>query len=701
MNSTFRKLIPMSQKRFSFPSFLFSPPVFLFLLALLAYAPFFWERGFYWDEAPWTWIYYRLGPDALTRTFSTSRPFWGLIYQLMLPLIGPHPWAWQLLVIPLRWLTAVLVWVLIRQLWPGQSRLALWTGALFLVYPGLGQNFIALMYTHFYIVLCAFLGSLICSVVAVRRKDWRWHLPALFLCLVNLLTMEYFYFLEFIRPVFFFLLFSESLDWKAAAKKISAFWPPVRQSLQHAWPYVFLFVGVTVWRAFFFTNQNASYTYQTLADLRANFFYGVGILLQNIGLAFWESVPHAWLFSFEPVDPPTLGWGATILAFSLALAATLLTGLYFRRQAALEQGNPAQAFSPLSPFLVGLLAWFLSGGAYWLVGARTLPQLHFSADRFTLSFMFGSCLMLAALLSWLGARPRLQHVLLALLIGFAVGRHFQTNLIYRRDWATQRTFFWQMSWRAPSLQPGVTLLTNDLPVTVFSDNSLSGPLNWIYNAGLLSDPRAFDPGMNYILYFASVRVQENRALGEKLLPSQSFEQNYLARVFHGNTSKMIVAHFEPPGCFRILDPEIDPLNTLIPPVLRDAAPLSNPAMVLDTPAARLPDFYQPEPAHNWCYYFSQAELARQLGDWKQVNRLAKQAFALDDHPNDPLENFVFIEGYARAGEWKQALALTEKAYNFSKQTMRPMLCKLWERISRTASDSTEAVSAAQAALKCK
>ena len=39
----------------------FSFPLLLLLLALLTYAPFFWERGFYWDEAPWTWIYFGLG----------------------------------------------------------------------------------------------------------------------------------------------------------------------------------------------------------------------------------------------------------------------------------------------------------------------------------------------------------------------------------------------------------------------------------------------------------------------------------------------------------------------------------------------------------------------------------------------------------------------------------------------------------------
>jgi hypothetical protein len=110
-------------------------PLFLFILALLTYALFFWERGFYWDEAPWTWVYYRLGPAALTKLFSTSRPFWGLIYQVMLPLVGPHPWVWQILMVLLRWLSAVLVWAIFGQVWPKNPRSALWVSTLFLVYP--------------------------------------------------------------------------------------------------------------------------------------------------------------------------------------------------------------------------------------------------------------------------------------------------------------------------------------------------------------------------------------------------------------------------------------------------------------------------------------------------------------------------------------------------------------------------------------
>ena len=103
----------------------------------------------------------------------------------------------------------------------------------------------------------------------------------------------------------------------------------------------------------------------------------------------------------------------------------------------------------------------------------------------------------------------------------------------------------------------------------------------------------------------------------------------------------------------------------------------------------LPDFYNPEIPHSWCYYFSRAELARQNGDWSGVLDFYQKALSTGDHPNDPLESFVFIEGYAHAGKWDDARKLTRETYKFSKEVMRPMLCTLWQRIDREVPASPE------------
>lgn len=633
-----------------------SVPWLLLLVAVLAYGLLFWARGFYWDEAPWAWIYYRLGPEALTRTFSTSRPFWGLIYQLTMPVIGPHPWRWQVLMVLMRWLTSVLVWVLLRKVWPINPRPALWTSLLFLVYPGLGQNFMALMYTHFYIVLNCLLLSLYLSVLAMQRPDKGvlWSIAALILSLVNLMTMEYFYFLELVRVLLFWM--GAQGPWRAK----------LRPTAIRYVPYFAVFVGVSVWRAFFFKNQNASYEYAALNLIRHSPLEGLWVLMQSVVLSFWETVARAWIFSYALVNPSILGPRTITAAVGVVLVTAVLTGFYLYRYRRPSQSDRAWAGQSL---ILGASAWLLAGGSFWLVGIQ--PELHFSSDRFTMPFMLGSSLLVAGLLALLASRPRIQYVLLGLLVGFSVGRQFLTNSTYVHDWATQRTFFWQMLWRIPSLKPSAIVLTNDLPVTYFSDNSLSAPLNWIYSS----------PGrLDNMLFFASVRL--NRALPE-LRPGLPVEQNYLAAVFHGNTSEMIVVNFAPPACVRVLDPEIDDINRLLPPQLRDAAFLSNVSLIRSGPSIKLPSsMYGSEISHGWCYYFERASLAAQEEDWEAVTKLAEVAFRLDDHPNDPIERFVFVEGYAHVGNWSRAIELSEESYGVSRSFVGPVLCRLWGRIER-------------------
>ncbi|MGA7193113.1 MAG: hypothetical protein WBW94_05720 [Anaerolineales bacterium] len=639
-----------------------SIPFLLFLLAALTYGLFFWQRGFYWDEEPWTWIYYRLGPAALTQTFSTSRPFWGMIYQLTLPIIGPVPWRWQVLVVIMRWLTALLVWAVLRQVWPKNPHPALWTSLLFLVYPALGQNFVALMYTHFYIVLNCFLLSLYFSILAIRVPSRRllFTILAVALALVNLITMEYFYFLELFRVVLFWFVLDA--QWKEKIRRVALL----------SIPYLLAFLSVSFWRAFFFKNQNASYGYVALSLIRQSPIGGIESLLKNIFFSFLETVFHAWFFPFQTVDVSLLGPRTTALAFGLAILSMLLIGLYlycFSRFDRFENNWVRQAF------ILGAFAWLFAGGSFWLVGIQ--PQLHFSEDRFTMPFMLGSSLLIVALIGLLKAKPKIQYILLALLVGFSVGKQFQTNTDYRRDWTTQRDFFWQMSWRIPSLAPDSAILVNDLPVTYSSDNSLSGPLNWMYSpAGQ----------MDHILFFASIRTGVAYPALEPNLP---IHINYLAKVFDGNTSRVVAIKFDPPSCLRVLDPEIDSENRLLPEFMRKVAALNNYSMINpSSPVMPPPSFYFPEISHGWCYYFEQADLARQLTDWPRITKLGDIAFHLNDYPNDPVERFVFIEGYAHEGDWSEAKELSLESYRVSPSYVSPLLCILWNRIDRETPNSS-------------
>jgi hypothetical protein len=78
-----------------------------------------------------------------------------------------------------------------------------------------------------------------------------------------------------------------------------------------------------------------------------------------------------------------------------------------------------------------------------------------------------------------------------------------------------------------------------------------------------------------------------------------------------------------------------------------------------------------------------------MGDWEKVVKLGDTAFTLSDHPNDPVERFVFVEGYAITGNWERAKELAIQSFKVSPNYVGPLLCKLLNRINNEVSFSNE------------
>lgn len=633
-------------------------PVFtLFLLTLLAYGLLVPFLGFYWDDLPMSWIRYQLGIGAMVRYFSNNRPIWGMLYRLTTGLIPQIPVYWQLFALFWRWMTAVLFWLLLKRLWPRQEEMAFWASALFLLYPGFNQQWVAYLYSHFFIVLSLFLFSLLAMFQAseVSKHRLLWLIAALLASALNLWMMEYFFFLELVRP---FLLWAflhsrgESLS--------------LRKRLVRNWlPFGGLWLLAVFWRLFVFNNQ----VYQTglLDHLKEAFFPTLWQLSQTIFLALKTVLLDGWLRLFPLARPSVDGPGTTIAFWGVVVFSTGVVVLFLWNRRSTPQETPI-----LSPILIGLVALFLAGWPFWL--AELTVSVQFPANRFTLPFLFGMSLLLSGFLAYL--RPRgLRWGVALLLVVLASGRQFLWADLYRRDWRVQRTMFWQMIWRAPSLVPNTIVLINEGALNFYADNSLAAALNWIYAPDLHST------SIPYALFFPTNRL--GGALSS-LQPDQPVRYSFLAGSFEGSTSQVVAFYFRPPGCLRFLDAEIESVNRMIPveSLMREASLLSDARWISDQALARMPSVYGPEPPHGWCYYFQKADLARQQKDWSQVVTLGEKAFRLDDHPNDPLEYFPFIEAYAHLGKWSQALKLSQQAYRVSPRFVAPPLCRLWQRIHR-------------------
>jgi hypothetical protein len=641
-------------------AFLTSPPLVLAIVAFLAYGLLLPQLGFYWDDLPMSWIRYQLGPAAMARYFSTNRPVWGLLYQVTTRLFPQVPIYWQVFALFWRWLTGLLVWAILRELFPKLSRIALGVALLFLVYPGFNQQSGAYLYSHFFIVLNFFLFSYYLMLRAMRGRYWLKTSFGMLFSALNLWMLEYFFVLELMRPaVLWTALREEDLDFRAHLRRTFKLWAP----------YLAIFVAAVFSRLFIFNNQ----IYAIGGDQARSTPFN---LLTTIPSSLWTVTVAAWTQVFRLPDLATDGPRTTLAYGMIALVTygVVVAALFWRQARGRERTTGGEAFWAMG---LGLFILLVAGWPFWLTGVPV--SLGYPANRATLSFMLGVSLLLAGALSLLPYR--LDLILLAVFVALAAGRQFQWSNDFRRDWNAQKNLFWQMTWRAPGLQPGTIVMMNE-ELSFYADNSLGAALNWIYA------PDNHTNQVDYVLFYPTNRLGGALA---SLKPGQPVKYDYLAGQFEGNTSKVVAFYYAPPGCLRLLDPEIDPYNRLIPDdtLLREAAHLSTTAPVLAEQTARMPEIYGPEPAHNWCYYFERSELARQTGDWEKVVDLGEQAFALDDYPNDPLERFVFVEGYAHVGEWEKALNYAQVSFKVSKNYVGPLLCKLWDRIDREVPASPE------------
>ena len=717
------------------------PALALLVTAILAYGLLLPSLGFYWDDLPMSWIRYQLGPEAMTRYFSSNRPVWGLLYQVTTRILPQIPIYWQVFALLLRALTGILAWGIFKRIWPRRETFALIAGFFFLLYPGFNQQWGSYLYSHFFIVLNCYLASLyfMLRALADPRRARLFTALALLFSALNLWMMEYFFFAELVRPIILFTALRErnegrqvdrytgkQIETEHATRNIAKHPRGTQQTLLYALrlsiPFLLVWLADLFWRMFIFNNQ--VYSTSLLGDLRMDFFATLARLIQLVLASFWTVSGSALSQVFQLPSPSADGPRATLMVAGVIIIVFLVTqyairskgtqvNTYTGKQTETEHAirniakhpRGTQLATRISPLLLSLAAFLTAGWPFWLI--EFPPALAHPTSRFTLPFMFGAVLLWAGLLELIPS-ARWKYVLAGLLIALMAGRQAFWMNDYRREWDSQKTLFWQMTWRAPGLVPNTTVLLNDraflspapqlAPVDArvfnyYADNSLSAALNWIYAPDNHSDQ------MDYLLLYPKSRIGGSLPSFEKDLP---INYDFLAGKFAGNTSQVVAFYYSPPGCLRLLDPDIDFQNRFMPDetLMREAATLSSSAWILPGKTATPPTVYGSEPPRGWCYYFERADLARQMKDWEEVVRIAGIAFELDDHPNDPVERFVFIEGYAHAGDWARAQELSLESYRVSKEYVAPMLCSLWSRIARETAPGAEQ-SAALDALREK
>ncbi len=629
-----------------------SVPVILALSTIFAYGLLVPFTGFYWDDWPFAWSARFLGPGDFIPSFAPYRPFLGPIFYFTTSLVPAVPLYWQIFALVIRFILGISAWWMFRQLWHNRPRLAFIAAIFMLVFPGYSQHWVA--FTHINQELIPFLSYLLSF--GFTFKSLRAERPATYIIIALLLQLcgifptEYFFGIEGLRFLLLFSVFEGPLT------------PRFGKTFKTWFPYLLIWILNAAWLIYYYKfGAYASYTITAAQSITGLTF------LQSSLDAIWKAGFYVWIqvltLTFASLSAP-----ASLLSLALVVVSFSFFAFYLKP---LEKENGSETVFSVSLIIVGILG-ILFGRLPSLAAGLPLT-LQSSYDRFMISMMIGGSLFLLGMIELLFKGARIKNYIIALIIALGIGQQFFNANIFRRDWEDQRNIYWQMAWRMPALMPETMLLTHQMPIDYETDASFTAPINWIYA------PNYSRSNIPFLMLYTEKRVGGGAL--PSLEPDIPIAFNYRTVSFYGNTSQAVVIYMPRGGCLRVLDPSQGDVETYsrLPAVLTDAIPLSKPSRIITEakPAAH-PMFFK-EPKHEWCYYFTKAELAQQTDDYQEVVLLGNEAVSLGYQPTDQNEWLVFIKGHALTGDLETAKSISTHALKEDVRVRRGV-CSTWHQI---------------------
>jgi hypothetical protein len=620
-------------------------PLLLLLMAILAYGLFIPRLGLFGDDWPHLWVLHSFGLKGLNQLVAWDRPFSFWVYWIIAPLAGDHIWAYHLYLLALRWICSVLFYLVISQILPKSKPLPLWAASFFLLYPGFRQEPQPLEFTLHFTALALMLFSFWCMIRADNGfgKAWFWQGIGT-LAALSIFSVEYFIGLELLRPVF--LLVMERTcgsDWKKTVRRTFFFWLP----------YAIVLGVYAFWRVFIFKFPTYKPTFlNQVGSNPLDAFFGLGQILI-------EEVRATLLGAWRQIISIPMDSHAGLAYFLLISAAIVFIFVWLR-----AGKSSSESTSPIIPLIVGVLAVAFAGIPFWITGIPV--QLDFPWDRSTLPFMVGASLLVCAGL--LLFKPVFRNILASVIIALTIGMHYQSTALYQVEWNKLSQFFWQLTWRAPALEPGTIVISENIPLFYYGDNNLTPVLNWTYS------PIQSSTELSYNFFDMGERLGTNLP---ELKPGLPVEHGYRFVTFKSNSSNLLPVYYKEGSCLKIVDSNTSQGST-IPKRLRAAGQFSETdKQIKDAPVSAPPGFI-PEPAHDWCYYYQKAELAASSGDWSEITALYQDLSEKNLSPADRAEWKSFIRGLVETGSTDKAEEITKTA--MEQEGTKPEICSVWTNI---------------------
>ncbi len=618
------------------------------VIAGIAYLPLVSQLGYLNDD--WYLMYDMQvkAPSFFHEIFAIDRPGRALAMIPLFSLFGFNPLWFHLSAFVFRAFGGVFVYWTMRMLWSERRNFfALVTGLLFAIYPGFLSMPNAIDYQSHILGLFLATLSVALTVKAVLTTD---RTQKILLIASSILAgwgylsqMEYFIGIEAFRFAAIMVLM-----WRAQGK---SFRQKLMKIIVASLPFLLIAAGFLVWRLFFFESERKAtdvglQVTQIFTDPLIVLWW-LNYLIQDfftVTLVAWNLPVYQLAFSMRLKDMAT-----AIMWASLAVAA-LLYGLRWVEEKFEGTESSSDTGKMRESLFISILS--IAGGLIPVILVNrhvTLPDY----SRYTLIASIGAVMLLSLLIEGISKRGT-QMTVLSVLIAVAVLTHYGNTIRYVDETQATRNFWWQVAWRAPKIQEGVTLLAMYPNSPLSEDYFIWSPANFIYypekqsnNPVVVKLPAAVLDGNTVTQVTTNGGVETPLRRG-----------NYLERDF-GNV--LVMVQSSPNSCVRFLNGASPELNSFDDGRIVMVAPYSKlDEVVTDGEMPNvLEHVFGSEPERGWCFYYQQADLARQRDDWDTVTNLLDEALNKGYYPNDPLEWIPFMQAYAVQGNVDEIRDMTK------------------------------------------
>ena len=695
MTHKFQQTIAAQQYRirnlFEKNNHILHPALVLSLLCLLAYGIMIPWLGHVYEE--WHFIYYNSldngnGLNDIFHYDGHPQSIW--FYKLSFAILGISPTAWHLFSLTNKLLSIILLWVLLNEIWKEKVKQTFTVALLFGIYPFFTLQAFAIAYSEVWFSFFVLWLSFFFSIKAIRQPNhfWSWTLLAIFAKTAHVFSSEYTWFLEILRPLLFFFIFSNEMSTAKKIRKAALAWLPY---------FIYFFTSI-VWRGFFYQPLRKSFRvdHSIFENPLATAINMLRHMIPDSLLTLfssWQLTVNPNFFDFFRVE--------NLFVFFIMLVGGGLTYLYLNKaekdatitDTTNDKWVHQAIFLGMAGVIVGLLPSYIAGYAIYLSDWPGNARLAIAAFP-------GAALILTALLD-LMLKTKAKFIGIAIIAALMIGWQLRVTNDFREIWKNEAKFFRQLTWRIPNIQPGTTIayLSSHKPVfapdapariAAETDYTVALAINFLYEGKASSEGK-----LPY--WFLSDRSFSQ--LVEQNNLQASFREQHATLFFEGNMKNMLV--FENNGkCIHLLRPEYAQYPKL-PLLIKQAAKISDLNLIITNTNTAPDDILTsilPRQTHpDWCYFYQKADLAAQIGDWQEIDRLWQESQNNLLKPRDAYEFVPFIQGYIELKEFSVALDLTKQATQLSKG-MKSILCDQWKQAA--AMSSTKESEKAIQHLKC-